>query len=178
MSKSTPLFKDISKFSNVSDYLPIFNGILFIETFTIYLTLLGFYKSKYLEIWYTKYRLSAVMTDLIIVNIIIIITRFLYHYLFSTFSIIYFIGLAIVIQIIHDFLFYILITIVPKGHNAMIDTFKNYVKEAGKFAILGDSLVITTSCLGASLLANYNLNYNIITLFTTLYFIPYILYTK
>lgn len=29
-------FNDISNFNNVSDYLPILNGILFVETFVIF----------------------------------------------------------------------------------------------------------------------------------------------
>ena len=171
-------FKDISTFSNVSDYLPIFNGVLFIETFNIYLALFEVFKSKNLEIWYTKYRLSAVMTDVLIVNIVIIVTRFLYHYIFTTFSILTFCILAIAVQMVHDVFFYLIISKIPKGKNGMIDTFKNYSSEVGAYAIIGDAVVVTSSCLTASYLANYDLNYNLITMLLTLYFIPYTLYTK
>jgi hypothetical protein len=175
---SKPWFKDISQFNKKEDYLPIFSGVLFVETITIYLALLGVLKSRSLETWYTKYRLAAVLADIIIVSIIIIVTRYLYPFFFSTFFIVYFVCLAIVVQIIHDVLFYLVIRMVPKGRNAMIDTFKGYAKEVGIYAILGDSIVITSACLMTSFMANYTINYNIISLVATIYFIPYILYTK
>lgn len=39
-------FNDISNFNNVSDYLPILNGILFVETFVIFFTLAPLYSFK------------------------------------------------------------------------------------------------------------------------------------
>lgn len=171
-------FTDISRYNNTGDYLPIFNSVLFVETFNIYSVLLGLFPSKHLELWYTKYRLSAVITDVIIINIIIIVARYLYPFFFSSFFILYFVCLAILVQIVHDFLFYLVIKMVPKGKNAMIDTFKAYAKEAGVYAVLGDSIVITFSCLIASFMAGHSVNYNIVSLIISAYFIPYILYTK
>lgn len=171
-----PLFGDISKFSNVSDYLPILNGILFVETFTIFFTLHNFLRSKNLSIWYKKYQLSAVLADVSIVFLVIILTRFLYRFFFTKFSLVLFILLAIVIQTIHDFLFYKFFTLVPKGVNGMLDVFKNYAKEIQHYAILGDSTIVTFSCLFASHFSTYSVNANIINLIFTLYFIPYLLY--
>jgi len=175
---SSPIFTDISRYNNTDDYLPIFSSVIFVETFAIYAVLLGLFPSKHLELWYTKYRLSAVMADIIIVSIIIIVARYLYSFFFSSFFIVYFVCLAILVQIVHDFLFYLVIKMVPKGKNAMIDTFKAYAKEAGTYAVLGDSVVIASGCLIASFMAGHNANYNIVSLITSAYFIPYILYTK
>ena len=80
------LFGDISNFSNVSDYLPILNGVLFVETFVIFFTLHNFISSKTLSIWYKKFQLSAVLADVSIVFLVIILTRFLYYFFFSQFS--------------------------------------------------------------------------------------------
>ena len=175
-----PIFKDISNFNNISDYLPILVAVFFVETFTIFFafTINKKYRSVILESWYKTYRLSAVMADVIIVILGIIITRFLYPFIFTGFSIWKFIGIALAVQITHDLLFYQFFSAVPMGWNMMMDTFKNYGKEVGVNAILGDSLIIIFSCLIASNLANYSLNINIINLLTTLYFIPYVIYHK
>jgi hypothetical protein len=170
------LFNDISNFNNTSDYLPILNGILFVETFVIFFTLHNFLRSKTLSLWYRKFQLSAVLADVTIVFLVIILTRFLYHFFFSQFSLILFILLALVIQTIHDFLFYKFFTLVPRGINGMLDVFKDYAKETRQYAILGDSTIIVCSSLFASHFSTYSVNTNIINLIFTLYFIPYLLY--
>lgn len=172
------LFNDISNFNNVSDYLPILNGILFVETFTIFFTLHSFLRSKKLTFWYQKFQLSAVLADVSIVFLGIILTRFLYPFFFSQFSLILFILLALFIQITHDILFYKFFTWVPRGINAMIDIFKDYATEVRHTAIIGDSTIMIFSCLLASHFATYSFNANIINLIFTLYFIPYVLFIK
>jgi len=172
----TPIFKDISNFSNTSDYLPIIDAVLFVETIILHFALAGYNRSNFLQYWYKKFKLSAVLADVCIVTIIIIATRFLYHYFFTKFSIWLFVLLAVTIQIVHDILFYNFFVLVPRGINSMLDTFKNYASEVRYFAIIGDSVVVILSCLLASYLANFSLNINIINLITTLYFIPYALH--
>jgi uncharacterized protein YacL len=171
------LFKNISNFNTSSDYLPILVGVLWVESFVIFFTFMTS-RSKVLEQWYRKYRLSAVMVDVLIVIIGIIIARFFYPFIFNVFSLWKFIGIALAIQIVHDVLFYYFFSLVPKGKNSMIDTFKSYAKEVGAYAILGDSSIIIFSCLAASHLATYSFNWNIINLIITLYFIPYLIYHR
>jgi len=171
-------FNDISKFNNVSDYLPILNGILFVETFTIFFTLHSFLRSKKLTFWYQKFQLSAVLADVSIVFLVIILTRFLYPFFFSHFSLILFILLALFLQITHDILFYKFFTWVPRGINAMLDVFKDYATEIKQKAIIGDSMIMIFSSLLASHFATYSFNANIINLIFTLYFIPYVLFIK
>ena len=96
--------------------------------------------------------------------------------MFKEFNIWLFTGLAVVIQIIHDILFYLLFKNVPKGYNYMLDVFKSYAKEVGVGAILGDSLMMIIDCLLSSYFATFSLNQNIITLIITSYFIPYMIY--
>jgi len=172
------IFKDISNFNNVSDYLPILNGCLNADLIIIFLTFHNVIKSLYLEKWYKRFNLSASLADILILVIGIIIARFFYKYLFKEFNIIYFTGLAVTIQIIHDFLFYFLFKNTPLGYNYMLDFFKSYAKEVGVGAIFGDSFMMILACLLSSYCASLSLNANIITLVISSYFIPYMIYYK
>jgi len=173
------LFANISNFSNIRDYLPIANGALLVELIVLFLTLSRKPSAKsYLQLWYKKYRLSAVIADVFVVILGIVITRFLYPFFFTEFSIWKFVGLLVLVQIIHDCLFYWVFSTIPRGKNYMLDVFKDYAKGAGITAILGDNLIVIFSALFASMLANYSTNANIIVMLFVVYFIPYFLYIQ
>ena len=125
--------------------------------------------------WYKKYQLSAVIADVLILVIGIIIARFLYKYIFDTFSIVKFTGLAVVIQVIHDILFYLFFKSLPLGYNAILDFFKEYAKEKGGMAIVGDSVMMIMACLSSSYFETISLNSNIILLILFTYFVPYMI---
>lgn len=164
--------------NNIKDYLPLLNAIIITDLlFMIFLTL-GIINSKVLKEWYSKYTIAAVIADVLVIMIVLLITNKIYNNIFKEFSIIKFILLALLIQIIHDILFYILISIIPRGKNKMIDTFKDYAKEISYFAIIGDSLMIISACLICYYLINMNMNTNIIILIVSLYLMPYILYNN
>jgi hypothetical protein len=80
------------------------------------------------------------------------------------------------LQVIHDILFYVFFTNVPRGMNRMIDTFKDYANELSFRAILADSGMMTMASLIAYFLVNQNTNTNIIVLISSLYLLPYLLY--
>jgi len=167
------IFKDISNFNNVNDYLPILNGCVNADLIILFLVFHGASKSVFLKKWYKKYQLSAVIADVLILVIGIILARFLYKYLFNEFSILKFTGLAVCIQIIHDFLFYFLFNNLPVGYNSMF--IKGYAKEVGVTAVLGDSFMMILACLLSSNFATYSLNINIIALTISIYFFPYMI---
>lgn len=170
------IFKNISEFNNINDYLPILNGCLNADLIIIFLLFHGIFKSVYLKKWYKRFNLSASIADILILFIGIIIARFFYKYLFKEFSIWKFTGLAVLIQITHDMLFYYFFTSVPKGYNYMLDFFKLYASEVGVGAILGDSFMMILACLLSSYFATFSININIITLVVSLYFLPYMIY--
>jgi len=171
------IFKNISIFLNTNDYLPILNGALIVELVVLFLSLSQKNQSSLVK-WYKDYRLSAVIADVLVVVLGIIVTRFIYSYIFSSFSIWKFISLLLVVQIIHDSIFYKIFTSIPRGKNIMLDLFKDYAKTAGVTAILGDSFIVIFSALFASILAGLSLNSNLFILCFTLYLIPYFLYIQ
>jgi hypothetical protein len=170
------MFKNISDFNNVNDYLPILNAVLITDMVVILLLIFGFIKSKVLVEWYKKYNLSAVIADILIIFIGIIITRYIYPKLFGEFSIIKFTILAVLVQIIHDILFYLLFKNIPRGTNMMLDTFKDYANEVGFNAILADSGMMIMASLLSSYLTGQSLNTNSILLIVLVYILPYIVY--
>ena len=86
------MFQDISNFDKTSDYLSIVNAVIITDLFVIVLLITGYIQSKVLFQWYKKYNLSAVMADVLIIVIGIIITRYVYPYIFEgKFSIVKFI---------------------------------------------------------------------------------------
>ena len=170
------MFKNIAIFSNTKDYLPLLNGVLITDLFVILLLNMKLINSQVLRKWYSQYNLSAVIADVLIILIGLIITRAIYYYIFDNFSILKFILLAIVVQVIHDILFYILFKNVPRGMNRMLDTFKDYASEVSYKAILSDSGMMVMAAIIASYLAGESLNKNIIVLVVAVYALPYLLY--
>ena len=170
------MFKNIADFNNISDYLPLFNAVLITDLFVILLLNMRVIKSQVLRQWYSQYNLSAVIADVLIILIGLIITRALYYYVFDSFSILKFTILAVIVQITHDILFYLLFSNIPRGVNKMIDTFKDYANEVSYKAILADSGMMIMACLIASYLVNKNTNTNIIVLISFVYLLPYLLY--
>jgi hypothetical protein len=133
-------------------------------------------KSKVLRQWYSQYNLSAVIADVLVILIVLIITRAIYYYIFDTFSILNFIILAVMLQISHDVLFYYFFSIIPRGVNKMLDTFKDYANDVSFYAIVADSGMMIMSSLIAYYLVNKSTNTNIIVLISFLYLLPYLLY--
>ena len=170
------MFKNIANFSNTRDYLPLLNGVIITDLFVILLLNMKMINSQVLRKWYSAYNLSAVIADVLIILIGLIIVRAIYYYVFDTFSILKFVLLAVVVQMIHDVLFYLLFKNVPRGMNRMLDTFKDYASEVSYKAILADSGMMVMAALIASYLAGESLNKNIIILILIIYLLPYFLY--
>jgi uncharacterized protein YacL len=170
------MFKNIANFNNTRDYLPLFNAVLITDMFVILLLNSKLIKSKVLREWYAEYNLSAVIADILIIFIGLIIVRYIYYSIFDEFSIVKFAFLAVIVQMIHDILFYVFFTNVPRGMNRMLDTFKDYANEVSYKAIFSDSGMMIMSSFIASYLAGKSLNANIIVVISFLYLLPYILY--
>jgi hypothetical protein len=171
------LFKNIGNFNDVGDYLPIVNAVINTDLLVIFLLYHRFFKSSSLKKWYKNYQLSAVIADVLIIVIGIIIARYIYTYFLriSSFSIWKFIGIALLVQITHDILFYLFFNTTPIGYSQILDFFKGYAKEMGGYAIFGDSCMMIFACLLSSYFASMSLNTNIIILIFSVYLVPYMI---
>ena len=90
-----------------------------------------------------------------------------------------FVVLLVGVQLLHDVSFYYgVIKPLPKGHNAIIDTYKLYAEENGGMVLAGDSLLMIGSAIAAFGLLSLPTPVTIFITALTVYTLPHILNTK
>ena len=138
---------------------------------------------KSLNKWYDKYGLLAVIADVFIILIGFMIAQYIYTIFIKPkygWNILIFLLLLVFIQFVHDILLYLLIIIpIPKGHNGIIDIYKEYANENSYKIIIGDALLMLGSAfviLGLKHLPNHIIAaIAVITIYTMTYILttPY-----
>lgn len=131
-----------------------------------------------LNTWYDRFGLLAVLSDVTIIAIGFWLARWLFGLLGGG-SLWTFLGLLVTVQAVHDILFYVgVILPIPRGHNAMIDVFKDYAASGGAKILFGDAGLMLASA--AVFLGLERLSEPLVwgAGLLTLYTLPYILLTK
>lgn len=171
----TPTINYTDKF----EYVPIITANIYADLFIIFVTFSRiYYKSPSLEGWYKKYRLSAMIADILIGVLYILLGRYIVYSSKIKIGLTAFAGLCVAIQIFFDFLFFILFTLIPKRSNDMLDYFKGYSKEVGAYALLGDSFLVIFAVVLSAFLNTRSFDTNIILLIISIYLAPYFIYMK
>jgi hypothetical protein len=173
---------NLGNYKAIEDWWFILPAIWFVDTVVIFLArFFPQYLGKPLNEWYDEFGLAASISDVLIIAIVIAITRYIYTIFFMEeegWSIWYFIGLAILIQIIHDLIFaFGVIKPIPQGHNSMIDVFKKYMQH-GPVIVAADAAMVAGSIGLAAYLKNRDYHYTISVALLTGYSLTYILYTN
>jgi hypothetical protein len=158
------------------EYLGLLNAIIITDMIIIILAKNDIIKSGNLKRWYERYNISAVISDVLIIMIVLIGTGYIYRKIYKEYRLWRFIILAIIIQMIHDVIFYIIIRETPRGWNRMLDVFKDYAKETSYGAIIGDSMMIISACIIGEGLKKIKNDKNIIILIILIYLLQYIIY--
>jgi uncharacterized protein YacL len=156
------------------ELLHISSAVVWID-FLVILSSKFYQMTSALDVWYNQFGIVAVISDCLIITLGILIAQFISPTASVT-------GLAVtsvIVQIIHDYLFYIgVILPLPKGHNVIIDLLKKYAVEGSYKTILADSGMM----LGTVFLADHLRSYSdkIVTFVGLLgaYAITFVLYTK
>ena len=166
-------------FSDKFEYIPILTANIYADLFIIFLTFTGiFYKSATLTSWYKKYRLSAMMADILIGVLYILLGRYIVSYFKLDIGLTSFAAICVGIQVIFDFLFYLFFSAVPYKSNDMLDFFKKYAKETKLDAIFGDSVLVIFAVILSALLNTQKVDFNIVALILSLYVTPYFIYMR
>jgi len=176
------MLSNISNIYETSDLLPIFIAVLIVDLIVIIIAKKTGLLNKQLNIWYLKLGITAVILDVFIIVIVILITRYIFNYFklnLLNFNPLYFILIAVIVQLIHDILFYILV-IVPsvKGKSDVMDIYKDYAVENGYTILIADMIMVIISCLLAMLLKSQPNHLNFSILILVIYLIPYYVYDK
>ena len=173
---------NVGNYKAQEDWWFFIPAIIFVDTVVVFIV--RFFPQicgKPVNQWYDEFGLAAVMSDVTIIAIVIAIARYIYSAFFMEqegWSIWYFIGLAILIQVIHDLVFaFGVVAKIPKGHNSMIDVFKAYV-EGGPVILALDAGMVAGSIGISAALKNQDYHYTSSLTLVTLYALSYILFTN
>ena len=177
---------DIGDYQRVSDLVYIFVAVLLVDVLVIFACryapeIFGSIINK----WYDLFGLNAVIADVMIIVIGFMVARHVWGLWFKNkysggkWSPLKFTGLLVVVQMIHDLMFYYgVILPVPRGHNAMIDVFKDYAASGG-WKILGADAGMMVLSAGLAMLFKSLPGHIVASTFAlTSYALPYILYKK
>ena len=176
------LLGDITNPEEIQDWWYILLAILIVDVVVIFLT-------KYLpdtlgepiNLWYERFGLNAVISDVLIIAIGFFAARYTYtHFIPASygFNLWYFLAFLVGIQLIHDLFFYFaIIKPIPQTHNRMIDVFKRYSKGGIKILLSDAAMMIASALIAMYLKEAGPETYAGLSLFTV-YTLPYILETK
>jgi uncharacterized protein YacL len=173
------LFKYRMYINSVFDIVKLFFATLSLDTTILFLTRYADVGGKSLNKWYDMFGLAAVLSDVTVIVIGFLIANFIYPFIFSSYSLPLFLGLVVIVQMIHDIFFYFgVIKPFPSGQNKMMDVFKEYAAENGGKIIFGDAGLMLGSA-GFMELYKYlsPIGGGSLAIFT-IYCLTYILYTK
>jgi hypothetical protein len=173
---------NLGNYRAIEDWWFILPSILLVDVVMIFLSrYLPNVFGKPINDWYDDFGLAAVLSDVTIIAIGIAIARYIYSVFFMEqegWSMIYFLALAVLVQLIHDVFFAaVIVNNIPKGHNSMMDIFKDYIK-GGPAILVVDAGMIAGSIVLAAFLKQYDYHYTGSLTLVTLYTLTYILYTN
>ena len=178
IEKTTNL-KPTIDYANKFEYIPILTANIYADLFIIFVAFSKIYFNvRSLDGWYKKYRLSAMIADILIGVLYILLGRYLVYNSGVEVGLTAFTAICVFIQIVFDFLFYMFFSIIPRGSNNMLDFFKVYTKEAGTGALLGDSFLVIMAVVLSAFLNQASYDTNIVFLIMSVYLTPYFIYMK
>jgi uncharacterized protein YacL len=173
------MLSDISNINNNIDLLYIITGTLIVDMIYILIARDTPYFGKTINEWYNRFGITAVILDVLIIVIGFIIARYSFTFFNLEFSPLLFLGVLLIVQIIHDVLLYQFVILpYPTGNNQVIDIYKKYADESGANIILVDSSMMVFSALIAMYLKDKPVHVTSTLLIGSLYIIPYFLYQK
>jgi len=154
--------------------LELTSAVVWVDFFTILLSKF-FNFGKSLDKWYAQFGVVAVVSDCLIILLGILFIQLM----FPRASVGTLILFAILFQLAHDYLFYIVVIKgVPAGQNSIIDLFKEYAAENSWKILVADSLMISATILGAHVLSDLSSEMQSFIGLLGAYGLTYIIYTK
>lgn len=156
------------------DIVALSTSVIWVDFITIVLSKI-FNFGRSMDLWYERYGIVAVLSDCLVIILTVLLTQFI----FPNASLKHLISFAVCIQLIHDFLFFVLvIKQVPLGDNSIIDLFKQYSEENSYKILIADSLMVASSVILYTVLKRMYSNQVSFLGLLGAYALTYIIYTK
>ncbi len=177
------LLGDITDYANIGDWSYILLAILIVDLIVLFLArYLPDFLGRNLNVWYDRFGLSAVISDVFIIAIGFALARYAYKYFqpvqYDGFNLWLFLALLVGIQVLHDIFFYVAVILpIPKGHNRMMDVFKDYAASGGGKIIAADAAMVVASAIFAMILKETPADIVTLIGLFSIYTLPYILET-
>jgi len=179
------MFKNISNSYDISNYLPIlFSSLLVYIIGLIYIYIKKNNKNdiekKKLNNLYTNFNLSIVLTDVLFLIISVNRARFILPYIFKEYSLLKFILVGAISQLIYDLVLSDLYYLIPRNSSLLFNFFSK--KNNNNHHLPKEPIIITNiistilTILIASFIASFSTHFNINMLISITSFIPYLIY--
>jgi hypothetical protein len=174
----------ITNYANNTDYLYLFVGAVIIDVIVIFLTKYPgpspVFKVKALDDWYNRFGATAAAADILSAMIGIAAARYIFTTSgFNPNNLAMFALTIVLFQLFHDALFYLAVIVpLPRGHNQMIDIFKDYAEENGGKILVADALILLGTLFFAMVLKSLPTHFTFFTGILSLYTLCFILYTS
>jgi hypothetical protein len=140
------------------------------------------FSGKYLNLWYSRFKLTSVLMDTLSILIGFGLAKYFYtEFIYPTndWNPLYFTGIAIVIQVLHDVLFYFgIVKQLPEGKNGIIDLMRQYGEAGTSKLIIGDSVIMAATSVGSMLLKASSPHIVLFLGLVSAYALPYFLEVK
>ena len=121
----------------------LFAATAWVDFFGIVLAKLGLL-GKTLPAWYGQFGLVAIGADILVIVLAIALAMFFAPGATG----LALIGVALLVQIVHDLVFYGIILAVPSGQNRIMDLFKRYAAEGSWKILVADAIMVAGSVWG------------------------------
>jgi len=171
----------LTNHNNIGDWFYLVTAVIIVDFIVIVLAKYPgkkpYFNVKSLNIWYDRFGIFAVGSDVLSILIGICVARYIYTS-FGFTQPLMFIAILVLFQLFHDLLFYVaVIQPMPAGENTMIDVFKSYGEENGAKILVADALMMVSSVAIGSVLKELPSHVTVTSLLFTLYSLCYIVYT-
>jgi hypothetical protein len=174
------MLPDIRDIHNTSLYLPILTASSIVDTAGLFVWRYTSLPNAPINKWYDQFGLSAYTADVLSIALGVVLTQLLTSWIGGAWNPWFFCAMSVVIQMAHDLFFgNVIVPMIPKGHNTIMDLMKEYVKIKFPAGILiVDAIYMISASLLTMTFASLPISYSWFSLLWTIYITMYVLYTR
>ena len=174
------MLPDIRNYTNTNLYLPILAASSIVDTAGLFVWRYTSKPNSPINKWYDRFGLSAYTADVLSIALGVVLTQLVTSWMGGAWNPWVFCGMAVVVQMAHDLFFgNVIVPMIPKGHNSIMDLMKEYVKIKNPGGILiVDAIYMIVASLLTMTFASMSPFSSWFALLWTIYITMYVLYTR